>query len=202
MNKYYCEEPLDTTTVCSNLLLPEDTKHDRTSTNNSVAQSSSKIKIHSDIKLDKIIYPKISNEKDIVHSVLNNVDSLVIVPPKEDVMDMPIPDDNLIIMDYDLSTLPFDLNYTGCESNFTLTQNERNVCSNNYDKNINTFSSSSTSHGEFGFSSNVSNDLVSSTEVQEDPTYCPKQYSNSSSDSDDENLNRSLVNTEVCVIVL
>lgn len=201
MKKSYCEEPFDTT-VCSNLLLPEDTNHSRTSTNNSVAQSSSKIKIHSDIKLDRILYPKISYETDIVNSVLNNVDSLVVVPPKEDVMDMPIPKDTLIIMDYDSSVLPFELNYTGCESNFDLTQNERNVCSNNYDKNINSFSTGSTDLGEFVFSSNGSNDLVSSTEVQENTTYYPEKYLNSLSDSDDENLDRSPVNTEVCVMVM
>lgn len=201
--------PVNNSTLSSNLQKKTKTlKPTHTSSYNSVVPENAKITIHSDIKIG-VHCPQIAYEMDRVNSstILNNIESLVVVPPKEDVMNVPIPDDPLIIMDSDTPILTSCLNNIGCESRSNCWEKERSVYSNNFDKNINSnltgsdkFDTLSDHLEKCVCSSKESDDLLPSNGVQENSSFSLKNDFVIVSDSNDGNTSPSPNIIEVLLI--
>lgn len=191
--------PVNNSTICSNLQeKTKGLKHTHTSSYNSVTPENAKIIIHSDINIG-VQCPQISYEMERDNSsiILNNIESLVVVPPKENVMNMPIPDDPLIIMDCDSPTLSSCLNYIGYESRSSCREKERSVYSTNSDKNMNSHFTGSNKdtlsdhHEESVCSTKESDDLIPSKGFQANTSSSLKNNSDTDNDSNDENTSPS-----------
>lgn len=190
-NNSHCVEPSDVIT-CSNVQVTDDTKH-TSALNNDVAQSNSKIQILSDIKIGSLPYPNISYEMGTVHSFSNN---LIVVPPKEQVTNMPIPDNPLIIMDYDSSIS--NLNCFESDSKFNAWKEQGNLYSSISNKDTNSTTCGPVpSTDPQNDTEYYQNDLESPTNILKDSTYSQEDSSDSPGDFGDENTTNIEVTVEI-----
>lgn len=140
---------------------------------NLVVPGNSKIKIHSNIKIENAKYPQILFEMtgDNPPAVL---DSLIVVPPKDNVANISIPDDPLIIIDSECPNVSSYLNSISHEIRSkdernpfsTVFENYTTIC--NYPEEL----ASSTSLHEHPFESGS---ITTKSPQQDDPIYSPNK---------------------------